>query len=163
MKNNIKYKGNTNNTSVIILFFKSKVKNSKQWHFAWERGVFCDVGCHFLFFILLLYLNFIFVSSSCCCIFIHIFFLTSSLTLLWTIARFLHPFYTISPAHCRVICNNFIFNHSVIFLTQALQPRVDIFYSLAFFTLRFFTNILTCVYQGFLGSRQFLEVCRASY
>ena len=41
--------------------------------------------------------------------FIHICFSTSSLTLLWTIARFLDPFYTFSPAHCRVICNTFIF------------------------------------------------------
>ena len=31
--------------------------------------------------------------------------LTSSLTLPWAIARFLDPFYTFSPAHCRVICN----------------------------------------------------------
>ena len=29
--------------------------------------------------------------------------LTSSLTLPWAIARFLDPFYTFSPAHCRVI------------------------------------------------------------
>ena len=29
--------------------------------------------------------------------------LTSSLTLPWTIARLLDPFYTFSPAHCRVI------------------------------------------------------------
>ena len=31
--------------------------------------------------------------------------LVSCLTLLWTIARFLDPFYTFSPAHRRVICN----------------------------------------------------------
>ena len=31
--------------------------------------------------------------------------LASSLTLLWTIARFLDPFYTFSPAHRRVIRN----------------------------------------------------------
>ena len=30
-------------------------------------------------------------------------FSTSSLTLPWTIAGFLHPFYTFSPAHRRVI------------------------------------------------------------
>ena len=31
--------------------------------------------------------------------------LTSSLTLPWAISRFLNPFYTFSPAHCRVIWN----------------------------------------------------------
>ena len=41
--------------------------------------------------------------------FIHIFFSTSSLTLPWTIARFLDPFCTFSPAHRRVIRDNFIF------------------------------------------------------
>ena len=48
-------------------------------------------------------------------------FSTSSLTLPWTIAGFLHPFYTFSPAHRRVICDTFIFNHSVIFLPRALR------------------------------------------
>ena len=66
-------------------------------------------------------------SSFCCCCyssfanFIHIFFSTSSLTLPWTIARFLDPFCTFSPAHRRVICDTFIFNHSVIFLPRALR------------------------------------------
>ena len=77
----------------------------------------------FLIFILfLLYLHFIFdlyfvdVVLHLSMLFIHIFFSTSSLTLPWTIAGFLHPFYTFSPAHRRVIRNTFIFNHSVIFL-----------------------------------------------
>ena len=39
--------------------------------------------------------------------FIHC-FSTSSLTLPWAIARFLHRFYTFSPAHCRVIHDTFI-------------------------------------------------------
>ena len=104
-----------------------------------------------MFFILLLF-------------FIHIFFSTSSLTLPWTIAEFLYPFYTFSPAHRRVVCDTFIFNHSVIFLPRALWPWVGIFYSQAFFTLCSFTDILICVYQGFTGSQQFfLEICRASY
>ena len=113
--------------------------------------------------------SFHFWSSFCCCssfvdVLIHIFFSTSSLTLPWTIAWFLHPFYTFSPAHRREIRDNFIFNYSVIFLPRALRPWVGIFYSQAFFTLCSFTNILTCVYQGFPGSRQFfLEVWRASY
>ena len=45
--------------------------------------------------------------SFCCCSF-HC-FSTSSLTLPWTIARFLHPFCTFSPAHRRVIRDTFIF------------------------------------------------------
>ena len=93
-------------------------------------------------------------------------FSTSSFTLSWTFARFLHPFYTFSPAHRRVIRDTFNFYHSVIFLPQALRFWVDVFYPQAFFTLRSFTDIYdsTCVYQGFPGSRQFfLEVCRASY
>ena len=65
MKNNIRYKGNTNNTSVIIFL---KVKNSQRWYFAWEnlRGGFCDVVSSFYFciFILLLYLDFICRCSS---------------------------------------------------------------------------------------------------
>ena len=104
-----------------------------------------------LFFILLMF-------------FIHIFFLTSSLTLPWTSATFLHLFYTFSSAHCRVVRETLIFNHSVMFLPRALRTWVDIFYQQAFFTLCSFTDILTCVYQGLPGSRQFfLEVCRASY
>ena len=115
---------------------------------------FCDVDLHF-FVVAVLHLSFFFI---------HIFFSTSSLTLPWTIARFLDPFCTFSPAHRRVICDTFIFNHSVIFLPRALRFWVGIFYPQAFFTLRSFTDILTCVYQGFPGSRQFfLEVCRASY
>ena len=41
--------------------------------------------------------------------FIHIFFSTSSLTLTWTIARFLDPFCTFSPAHHIVTRDTFIF------------------------------------------------------
>ena len=98
--------------------------------------------------------------------FIHICFWTSSLTLLWTIAGFLHPFHTFSPAHRRVICDTFIFNHSLIFLPQLLRTWVGVFYPQVFFTWRSFTDILTCVYQAFPGSQSrqfFLEVCEASY
>ena len=69
-------------------------------------------------------------------------FSTSSLTLPWTIAGFLHPFYTFSPAHRRVIRDTFIFNHSVIFLPRALRFWVGIFYPQAFFTLRSFPTFL---------------------
>ena len=87
----------------------------------------------FLIFISFLYLHFIFDLHFVAVLhlsmfFIHICFLTSSLTLPWTIAKFLHPFYTFSPAHHRVIHGTFIFNHSVIFLTRALRFWVGIFY-----------------------------------
>ena len=68
-------------------------------------------------------------------------FSTSSLTLPWTIARFLHPFYTFSPAHCRVIHNTSIFNFSDIFLRRALRFWVGILHLQVFFTLRSFTDI----------------------
>ena len=63
-------------------------------------GGFCDVG-----FVAALHLSFFFI---------HIFFSTSSLTLPWTIAMFLDSFCTFSPAHCRVIRDTFIFNHSIL-------------------------------------------------
>ena len=53
-----------------------------------------------MFFILLLF-------------FIHIFFWTSSLTLPWTIAGFLHTFYTFGPAHRRVNRDTSIFDHFI--------------------------------------------------
>ena len=56
------------------------------------------------------------------------------------------------------------FNFSVIFLPWALRFWVGVFYTQVLFTLCSFTDILTCVYQGFPGSWQFfLEVFRASY
>ena len=85
----------------------------------------------------------------------------------WTIAGFLHPFYTFSPTHRRMIQVTFILTFlrsSFTVLLRVLWNWVGIFYPQAFFTLRSFTDILTCVYQGFPGSQQFfLEVCRASY
>ena len=98
--------------------------------------------------------------------FIHIFFSTSSLTLPWTIARFLDPFCTFSPAHRRVICDTFIFNHSVIFLPRALRFWVGIFYPQAFFTLRSFPTFLEqpAFIKVSLGAGSyFLESCRALY
>ena len=63
------------------------------WRFLWCWSSFCCCCCS-------LHLSFFFT---------HIFFSTSSLTLPWTIARFLDPFCTFSPAHHRVIRNTFIF------------------------------------------------------
>ena len=84
--------------------------------------------------------------------FIHICFSASSLTLPWTIAGCLHPFYTFSAAHRRVIRDTFIFNYSVIFLPRALRFWVGIFYSQTFFTLHSFTDILTAFFKSSLGA-----------
>ena len=76
--------------------------------------------------------------------FIHC-FLASSLTLLRAIARNLHPFYTFSPAHRRVICDTFILafpGPSFAVLLQVLPFWVGIFYLQAFFTLHSFPTFL---------------------
>ena len=101
---------------------------------------------HFIFdlhFVVVLHLSFFFI---------HIFFSASSLTLLWTIAVFLHPFYTFIPAHRRVSRDTFIFNHSVIFLPRALRFWVGVFYPQEFFTSRSFTNILPAFIKANLGA-----------
>ena len=98
--------------------------------------------------------------------FIHIYFPASSLTLPWTIAGFLHPFYTFSLAHRKSDLWHFHFNFSGIILPRALRFWVGVFYPQAVFTLRSFTDISdsTCIYEGFPRSWQFfLEVCRALY
>ena len=117
--------------------------------------------CSFLIFILLLYLH---LSM----FFILLLFLLIALDVIPHPSvdyrrSFYTPFYTFSPAHRRVICDTFICS-AIPFLPGALQLWVGIFYPQTFFTLRFFTDILTCVYQGFSGGWQFfLEVCGASY
>ena len=121
MKNNIRYKGNINNTSVIIFFLIGGQKLPAMLLCLGEPPVrFLCCCCSFLIFILLLYLH-LSMFFILLLFFIHILFSASSLTLPWTIAGFLHPFYTFSPAHRRVICDTFIFNHSVIFLPRALR------------------------------------------
>ena len=61
MKNNIGYKGNTNNTSVVIFLKKLKVENSQRYYFAWEnlRGFFCCCWSSFHFCIFMSFLIFI--------------------------------------------------------------------------------------------------------
>ena len=104
MKNNIRYKGNINNTSVIIFFFfnwraKTPSDVTLLGRTSSEVFVMLVVVVHSF-----LYLNFIFdlhfvVVLHLSMFFIHICFSTSSLTLPWTIAEFLHPFYTFIPVH----------------------------------------------------------------
>ena len=96
-------------------------------------------------------------------LFIYIFFSTSSLTLPWTIAGVFTPHF-ILPAQPIAEWFATLSFSTIPFLPRAVRSWVGIFYHNAFFTLRSLTNILTCVYQGFPGSRQFfLDVCRASY
>ena len=96
--------------------------------------------------------------------FIHIFFSTSSLTLPWTMVGFLHPFYNFGLAHCRVIRETFIFNHSVIFLPRALRALSGHFLPTGIFYLTLLQRHFNLYLSRFLwGQRQvFLEVCRAS-
>ena len=62
------------------------------------------------------------------------FFSTSSLTLPWSIAGFLHPFYTFSPAHRRVIRDTFILTFLCFFTASATEFERR-FLPQAFFTL----------------------------
>ena len=140
MKNNIRYTGNINSTSVII-FLKSKSQKLL------ERLLFCDVVVFISFdlhFAVVLHFVVVFHLSM---FFIHIFFSTSSLTIPRTIVGFLHPFYTFSPAHRRVIRDTFIFNHSVIFLPRALRVLSRHFLPTGVFYLTLLHRHFTCVYQ----------------
>ena len=62
-------------------------------------------------------------------------FSTSFLILPWTIARFFHPFYTFSPAHCRVIRGTFI---SAFWAFPSQPYRECHGFDWAFFTPRLF-------------------------
>ena len=122
-------------------------------------------------------LHFIFVSSFCCCSsFVDVSsfcccsshrFSTSSLTLPWTILLpgFSHPILYFQPSPSQSVSRHFHFLTIFFFLPRALRPQVGIFYPQAFFYLTLLhRHFITCVYQGFSGSRQFfLEVCRALY
>ena len=131
-------------------FLKSKFKNYQQWHLLGRTsGGFCDVDLHFVVVVILHLLMF----------FIHIFFSTSSLTLPWTIARFLDPFCTFSPAHCRVIRDTFIFQPFRYLLTASATVLSGHFLPTGVFYLTLLPNIFgtTCFYQGFTGSQQLLS------
>ena len=70
-------------------------------------------------------------------------FSTSSLTLPWAIAGFLHTFYTFSPAHRRLIRDTFVLTFpGFSYLPQVLRFWASAFYPQVFFTLHssFFCN-----------------------
>ena len=73
--------------------------------------------------------------------FIHNFFLTSFVTLPWTIARFLHPFCTFSPVHRRVI-RDFIFRPFHDLLTASATVLSGHFLPTSVFYLMLLPNIL---------------------
>ena len=101
-------------------------------------------------------------SSLCCCyssfvVFPHSHFLFDIIP---------HPSVDYSPAHCRVICSTFNFNHFVIFWPRALRFWVDISYPQGVFTLCSFPTILAqpAFIKVSLGVGScFLEIGRASY
>ena len=118
----------------------------------------------------------LFFVTHCCSSFIAVFvmlffihcFSTSSLTLLWAIAGFLHSFYTFGPAHRRVILDTFILTFpspSFTVLLRALRYWSGRFFTHRRFNLTLLPHIFdtTCFYEGLPGIQQFfLEVCRAS-
>ena len=98
--------------------------------------------------------------------FVCIFFSKSSLTLLWTIARFLDPFCTFSPAHCRVICDTFSFQPFRYLLTSSAFVLSGHFLPTGVFYLMLLPHILAepAFIKVSLGAGSyFLESCRVLY
>ena len=131
------------------------IKNSQRWYLLGRTsGSFCDVDLYFVV-VAILHLSMFFIYIS---------FSTSSLTLPWTIARFLDPFCTFSPAHRRVIRDTFIFRPFHYLLTASAMVLSGHFLPTGVFYLTLLPNIFgtsqhfgtTCFYQGFTGSRQLL-------
>ena len=157
MKNNIRHKGNIKNTSVII-FLKSQ-KLLAMLLCLGEPPV-TVLGCccsSFLIFILLLF--FICRYSSFLLLLLHSRFLFDVIPHPSVDYRqgFYIPFYTFSPAHPSQSDSRHFH-----FLTIRCLLGANYRLEWAFFTHRCFlpylcsfTNILTCVYQGFPGSQQF--------
>ena len=98
-------------------------------------GGFCDVSCHFIFV-------FSFCCCCCCCSFVDVLHSHFIFNIIPHSSVDYHQVFTpvlyFLPAHCRVIRDTFIFNHSVIFLLRALRFWVGIFYPKTFFTLHSF-------------------------
>ena len=124
------------------------------------------VVLHFIFdlhFVVVLHLSMFFI---------HICFSTSSLTLPWTIAGFLHPFYTFSPAHRRVIRDTFIFQPFRYLLTASATVLSGHFLPTGVFYLTLLPDIFgipnilaqPAFIKVSLGAGSyFFESCRASY
>ena len=161
MRNSTRYTGNTNNTSLIIF-----LRHSQQCYFAWEnlRWGFCYVSC---------------CSFLCCCIFILLLHLHLSiffiLLLFLLIAfrchhspfrglslGFLHHILYFQPSPSQSNSRHFHFS-TIPSCPERYGLEWAFFYPQAFLTLHSFTDILTCVNEGFPESHQFfLKVCWAS-
>ena len=105
IKNSIRYKGNINNTSVIIFLIRGQILPLMLLCLGESPVRFLlllvvVVHSFLLFFILLLFFIH-FCSSFVDVLHSHLLFDIIPHTFLWTIAGFLHPFYTFSPAHRR--------------------------------------------------------------
>ena len=96
-------------------------------------------------------------------------FLTPSLTVPWTIVKFLHPFYTFSQP-----ITEWFATLSFLTLSRSFHSFTATFTSAAVLSGHFLSTDVfyllllhghfTCVYQGPPANRQFLlEICRASY
>ena len=98
--------------------------------------------------------------------FIRILVSTSTFTFRWTIARFLEPFFTFSPAHSRMIRGTFIFQPFRDLLTESATTLSGYFSPTGVFYLIPITNILAqaAFVKVSLGpGSYFLESCRVSY
>ena len=181
MKSNIRYKGNTNNTSAVI-FFNWRTKTPSDvtllGRTSSEVFVMLVVVVHsFLFFILLLLFFIHFVLHFAVAV-LH--FITSYLMVYFSLLFNLipHPFVD----YCGVFTPILYFQPSPLqsdlrtfhfqpfrdllftFLPRALRFCVGIFYPQTFFYLTLLYRHFTCVYQGLPGSWQFfLGVWRVSY
>ena len=117
----------------------------------------------FLFFILLLYLHFVFFLHLSF-FFIHIFLFGIIPHLSMDYRRVFTPilYFWLSPPRSDSWHFHFQPFHYLLAASHAVLSGP--FLPIGIFTLPSFTDVLTCVYQGFPGRQQFfLEVCRASY
>ena len=159
MKTNIRYKGNTNNTSVIISVIK--IESQKL------PAMLLCLGKPPRRFLLLLYLHFIFISFLCLqdiedwifdlylyCLFVDVLHshLLSCIIPHPSVdyRRIFTPILYFQPSPSQSDLWHFHSNFSGIILPRALRFWVGVFYPQAFLNLRSFTDISdsTCIYEG---------------
>ena len=95
-------------------------------------GGFCVVDLQFVV-VVVVHLSFSFIC---------IFFLTSCLTLPWTSARFLDPFFTFSPAHRKFIRDTFIFQPFRYLITASATVLSGYFLPIGVFYFTLLPDIL---------------------
>ena len=142
MRNNIRYKANINNMSVIIFLmdlsyfspfiFMGLNKNSQQWYLLGRTSSEVFVMLVVVLYSLLFLWRWLLFFIHC--------FSTSSLTLSWVIARVFTPILYFQPGSLQSDSQHF---HSFTVLARGLQFWCGIFYPWACFTLRFFPTFLT--------------------